>query len=470
MTAIEATEAYRRLLTEIGIAESDAGGTVSITGADPIVPSPHRLGAASAAALAAQGTAIAAIWRQRSGRGQDVAVDVRRAAVPGLRTIYAIAQNGYPLRPTARGDGVQFFRTRDNRAVYLLRVPDYQRMLFGMLDLLQCQNNTESIAKAVASWHSDELEDAIAERKLVGVIARDRDEWRAHPQGKFLAARPTISIAKIGDSAPEPFAPASHPLSGIRVLDVTHVLAGPAAARTLAEQGADVLHIASLRHPDSAVMMMDTSLGKRSAYLDLDGERDRARLAALTRECDIFVHSWRQGALDRRGFAAEQVAALRPGAIYVSISAYGAGGPWAARGGYDPVGQVVSGLAMEEGSTDKPRLAPTGTMNDYLTAYLAAAGALGALIRRAREGGSYRVDVSLTAASMFVMDLGLLPATPKADDVFGLDPLPSDLQTTATSFGAVTHPAPITGYSETKAYWDKPSVYYGSGQAAWLTR
>lgn len=469
MAETAATEAYRRLLKQIGVAESDTGGTVSITGDDPIVASPHRLGAASAAALAAQGTAIAAIWRQRSGRGQDVTVDVRRAAVPGLRTIYAIAQNGHPLRPTARGDGVQFFRTRDDRAVYVLRVPDYQRMLFGMLELLQCQNNADSIAKAVAHWDSAELEDTIAERKLVGVLARSRDDWLAHPQGKFLAERPTISIEKIGGSAPEPFGPAPRPLSGIRVLDVTHVLAGPAAARTLAEQGADVLHVASLRHPDSAVMMMDTSLGKRSAYLDLDREADQAKLVGLTRDCDIFVHSWRQGALDKRGFAAEQVAKLRPGAIYVSISAYGGGGPWATRGGYDPVGQVVSGLAMEEGSPEKPRLAPTGTMNDYLTAYLAAAGALGALLRRAREGGSYRVDVSLTAASMFVMDLGLV-AAPQAESLFGLDPLPSDLQGTTTPFGEVVHPAPITQYSETKPYWDKPCVYYGSGQPVWLWR
>jgi crotonobetainyl-CoA:carnitine CoA-transferase CaiB-like acyl-CoA transferase len=135
------------------------------------------------------------------------------------------------------------------------------------------------------------------------------------------------------------------------------------------------------------------------------------------------------------------------------------------------VAQVVSGLAMEEGSADKPRLAPTGTTNDYLAAHLAAAGALGALIRRAREGrGSYRVQVSLAAASMFVMDLGVLSGASKPESVFGLDPLPSDLQMTTTSFGAVTNPAPITEYSETKAYWDKPCVYYGSNQAVWLLR
>ncbi len=470
MTESAASKAYRRLLAEIGLDEAETGGTVTIAGEDPIVPSPHRLGAASAAALAVQGAAIAAIWRRRSGRGQNVTVDLRRAAVPGLRTIYAIAQNGQKLRPTARLDGPQFYRTRDGRSIYLLRVPDYQRMLFGILDLLQCQNNPDSLAAAVSRWHSAELEDAIAERKLVGVVARSREEWLAHPQGKFLAGRPIISIEKIANSPPESFAPASRPLSGIRVLDVTHVLAGPAAARLLAEQGADILHIASLRHPDSAVMMMDTSLGKRSAYLDLDDAAGRERLAALARDCDIFVHSWRQGSLGRRGFGAEGVTALRPGAIYLSISAYGGGGPWATHGGYDPVGQVVSGLAMYEGTPDQPRLAPTGTMNDYLTAYLAAAGALGALLRRARDGGSYRVDVSLTAASMFVMGLGLLPATPRPEDVFGLEPLPTDLMETESGFGSVTHPAPITHYSETKPYWDKPCVYYGSGRPAWLPR
>jgi crotonobetainyl-CoA:carnitine CoA-transferase CaiB-like acyl-CoA transferase len=470
MTESIAMTACRRLLAQIGLDETAAGGAVSITGEDPVVASPHRVGAASAAALAAQGAAVAAIWRLRSGRGQDVSVDLRRAAVPGLRTVYAIEQNGKLMRARARGDGVPFFRTADHRQIYLLRAPDYFKMLMGLLDLLQCPNDAPALAKAVAGWRAIELEDALAERRLVGVVARSREEWLTHPQGRWLAARPAIIVEKIGESPPEPFAPAPRPLAGIRVLDVTHVLAGPAAGRTLAEQGAEVLHIASHRNPDTLDKMMDTSFGKRSAFLDLDNEAERAQLATLARDCDIFLDSWRQGVLAKRGFSAPDLAKLRPGAIHVSVSAYGSGGPWGARGGYDPVGQVASGLAIEEGSEDSPLLAPTGTLNDYITAYLATAGALGALIRRAREGGSYKVEVSLTASSMFVMELGMLPRRPKADEVFGLDPLPSDLRTMATPFGVVTHPAPIVEYSETKSYWDRPCVYYGADQPVWLPR
>jgi crotonobetainyl-CoA:carnitine CoA-transferase CaiB-like acyl-CoA transferase len=465
-----AIEACHRLLAQIGVSDEDIGGTITIAGADPVVDSPHRLGAASAAALAAQGAAVAAIWRMRTGRGQNVTVDLRRAVVPGLRTVFAVAQGGKRLRSPRRYQGVHFFRTRDNRQIYLLRVRDYMEMLLGLLDLLQCSNDNAAVAGAVARWHSTELENAIAAAKLVGVVARRRDEWLDHSQGQWLAGRPPVSVEKIGEGEPEPFGPAPRPLSGIRVLDVTHVLAGPAASRVLAEQGADVLHIASHRHADTADKMVDTSFGKRSAYLDLDDERDRATLAELVRGCDVFVQSWRQGALARRGFSPQDIARLRPGAIHVSVSAYGSGGPWATRGGYDPVGQVASGFAIEEGSFDAPALAPTGTMNDYIAAYLAAAGALGALVRRAREGGSYQIEVSLTRASMFVMELGLLDTRPKPGLVFGLDPLPADLQVTSSPLGDVTFPTPITEYSETKPYWERPCGFFGADRPVWLPR
>jgi crotonobetainyl-CoA:carnitine CoA-transferase CaiB-like acyl-CoA transferase len=463
-----ADETCHRLLSQMGVLPEEIAGNITIVGADPVVVSPHHLGAAAAAALAAQGAAIAAIWRMRSGRGQDVSVDLRRAVVPGLRTVFHVSQGGKRLRSRDAYGGTHFFRTRDNRMIYLLRASIYMKMLVGLLDLLKCGSDDASVAKAVAQWHSAELEDAIAEHRLVGVVARRRDEWLDHAQGQWLAARPAIAIEKIGESPLETFGPAARPLSGVRVLDVTHVLAGPAAARVLAEQGADVLHIASQRHPDTADKMIDTGFGKRSAYLDLDVEADRAALADLVRGCDVFVQSWRQGVLAKRGFGPRDLAKLRAGIVTVSVSAYGGGGPWAARGGYDPVGQVTSGLAVQEGSFEAPALAPTGTLNDYITAYLAAAGALGALIRRAREGGSYAIDVSLTRASMFVLDLGLLDAKPK--EVFGLEPLSSDLRTVKTALGEVTYPAPITDYSETKAYWERPCGYVGADKPVWLPR
>jgi crotonobetainyl-CoA:carnitine CoA-transferase CaiB-like acyl-CoA transferase len=465
-----ADETCHRLLAQMDVLPEELAGKITIAGADPVVASPHHLGAASASALAAQGAAIAAIWKMRSGRGQDVSVDLRRAVVPGLRTVFHVSQGGKRLRARDAYGGTHFFRTRDNRQIYLLRASIYMKMLIGMLDLLKCASDDASVAKAVSQWHSAELEDAIAEHRLVGVIARRREEWLEHAQGQWLASRPAIALEKIGESAPEKFGPALRPLSGVRVLDMTHVLAGPASARTLAEQGADVLHVVSPKHIDTADKMIDTSFGKRSAYLDLDREADRATLSDLVRGCDVFVQSWRQGVLAKHGFGPRDLAKLRPGIVTVSVSAYGAGGPWATRGGYDPVGAVTSGLAVEEGSFDAPALAPTGTLNDYLTAYLAAAGALGGLLRRAREGGSYAVDVSLTRSSMFVLELGLLDARPKPEQVFGLEPLPSDLRTVKTPLGDVTYPAPITEYSETKAYWERPCGYVGADKPVWLPR
>lgn len=465
-----ALETCHRLLSQMGVSPEETGGSIVITGADPIVASPHRLGAASAAALAAQGAAIAAVWRMRSGRGQDVTVDLRRAVVPGLRTVFHVAQGGKGLRARDAYGGAHFFRTRDNRQIYLLRASIYVKMLIGLLDLLKCRSDDASIAKAVAQWHSGELEDAIAEHKLVGVVARRREEWLEHPQGSWLAARPAIALAQLGAGAPERLGPAARPLSGVRVLDVTHVLAGPASARVLAEQGADVLHIISPKYTDTADKMIDTSFGKRSAYLDLDQAADHAKLEELVRGCDVFVQSWRQGALARRGFGLHDLARMRPGIVVVSVSAYGGGGPWATRAGYDPVGCVASGLAVEQGSYEAPALPPTGTLNDYLTAYLAAAGALGGLLRRAHDGGSFAVDVSLTRSSMLVLELGTLDAPPKTEQVFGLEPLPSDLRVMRTPLGEVTYPGPITDYSETKPYWERPCGYVGADQPVWLPR
>jgi crotonobetainyl-CoA:carnitine CoA-transferase CaiB-like acyl-CoA transferase len=469
-----AHSALRKLLSQIGLAERDAGGTISIDGEEPAVPSRHRLGTASAVALATQGAAIAAIWRQRSGRGQDVAVDLRQAAVPGLCTSDHLSQGGHPVDrgrdPAMRAN---FFAAKDGRRLYILRAPVYVPHMLRLLDFFGCANTTAALSAAVARWRSDELEEALAERKIIGTIARTREEWLAHPQGQWLAARPPVEIEKIGDSAPEPFAPAARPLSGIRALDMAHVLAGPVTSRVLAEQGADVLNVSAPHQLDQFVHALDVGIGKRRAFVDLarGGAAEAQRLAA---EADIFVHSWRPGSLEQHGLGPADLARRRPGIIYVTVSCYGYGGPWAARGGYEPIGQTASGLAVAEGSMDEPLLAPTFTLNDYATAYLAAAGTLGALIRRAREGGSYHVKASLTRTSMWVLELGALPTALWPDRSRGQPRLPepraSDMIRTTSAFGAIEHPAPITRFSETKAHWERPPQPAGASPPEWLPR
>ncbi|MFC1535088.1 CoA transferase [Thermodesulfobacteriota bacterium] len=456
------------LLSNMGLDENETGGKIDIIGDDPVVPSRHRPGVASAAALAAQGAAVATIWRLRSGRGQDISVDVQRAVVPGLRTTYYVRQNNYSPWGRTNIRMPNFFRTKDDRRIYVLRAPVYPEKLFRTLDLLKCLNSTEEIANAIAGWRAEDLEEAIAEKKLFGVIARTREEWLEHPQGRWLSERPVIEIEKLGNSDPEPFQAAERPLSDIRVLDMTSVLAGPVTSRTLAEQGADVLNVSSPYQQDPLYMVLDTNFGKRAAYIDLNESEDVKRLRELVAGADLFVQSWRPGTLDKYGLSPDDLMETRPGLIYVSVSCYGSGGPWANRGGYEPLGQTPCGLAMNEGSIDAPRLAPTVTLNDYLVPYLGAAGALAALIRRSREGGSYHVKVSLTRTSMWLLELGQISTDTPDVEFPELGPDSPYLDRAKTVFGEVEYASPITQYSETKAFWDKPPVPPGSSQPVWL--
>lgn len=470
MTGHDAISVYRNLLQDIGLSEDAVGGSVAITGADPIVPSRHRLGAATAGALATQGAAIAAIWKLRTGRTQNVSVNVRRAVVPGLQTAFHLYQNGCHVAPHPRGaDPTNFFATKDGRRIYLLRTTVYPDILTRLFDVLQCGYESAAMARAVSAWNAFELEEALAERRAVGVVARTRVEWLRHPQGAWLAERPPVEIEKIGESTPEPLRPASRPLAGVRVLDATHVLAGPVTTRVLAEQGADVLHVTPPFRLDIHPMVIDTGFGKRTAYADLEKTEDAARLVALVEAGDVFVQSWRPGVLDKFGLSPAALARRRPGIIYVSVSCYGSGGPWQHRGGFEPIGQTASGLAVAEGSLEHPKLAVTGTLNDYLAAYLGAAGILGALLRRALEGGSYHVKVSLTRTSMFVQELGeLTPGEASGAPAAIPGPEPSDFVEYESGFGRLCVPAPLVQYSDTPAHWNAAPAPVGRDSLEWL--
>lgn len=459
---------YAELTKSAGLV-TPSGGSLKIVGRDPVIGSHFRIGGATAIALAAHAAAVAALWEMRSGRSQSIEVDVRRATVPGLRTSFHIAQNGQPLEVVGRTKFAMpgLGRTKDGRAFWFVSHPMHQEQFFGSLDVLQCRAIPDEIAAAVARWNAEDLEEAMHARRLTGVFARTREEWLAHPHGKMLASQPSIEIEKIGEGPPQPLGQAARPMTGIRILDMTHVLAGPVASRTLAEHGGDVLRISSPWRPESSTIVIDTGHGKRSAFLDMNTYAGAAQARALADQADIFISSFRPGALDRHGLSPDEVAMRNPGVIYVSISAYGTEGPWRSRAGYDPVGQLASGLAVEEGTLEWPRMTPTITLNDYLTAYLAAAGAMTALVRRAREGGSYHVKVSLTHSSMWIQRVGLLaPEDWLADDVL-VDPAPSDFIDVASPFGHLRVPAPIAQLSETKAAWDTPPQPFGASTPVW---
>lgn len=443
-----------------------------IEGLDPVVPSRYRPGLASAVALAAQAIGVAEIWRQRGGAEQSLSIDLAKAAVPGLRTLASVKRDGHALqllRPAS--EGRVFFETRDGRQMYLLRHAFYHEHFNRFLACLDCSSATDSIARAVARRDALELEDALADAKAIGAIARTREEWLAHPQGRHLARRLPVDIRRLAAADAEPLRPAARPLQGLRVVDMGHVLAGPVVSRVLAEQGADVLHVSAPHLPDPNHVVIDTGFGKRTAFADLRSATDRERLMRVIAEADVFVHSWRPGVLDAHGLSAAELTQLRPGLIYATVSCYGSDGPWGTRAGYDPLGQVVSGLAVGEGSVDSPVLSSTFTLNDYLAGYLGAAGILAAVLRRAHHGGSYAVDVSLAGCSMWLQELGRLPEAEWPGGPRGVTALPAvaaeDLGVMQSPYGALEHALPIVRYSATPSRWDRPPSPAGAFPLRW---
>jgi crotonobetainyl-CoA:carnitine CoA-transferase CaiB-like acyl-CoA transferase len=454
------------LLVSLGRAENSNQHALHITGHDPVIATRFRAGEAATAVLAANATAAADLWCARGGRPQRIEVDVRAAAASLVSFSYLRYQGGSFERraqPTTALD-----RARDGRWVHLHGGFSSRE---GTLALLKCGDDAAAIAEAVASWDAQALEDALAERGVCGARLRSADEWRIHPQGIGLARVPVVEMLRIGDAAREPLPgprtdeQRARPLSGVRVLDLTRVLAGPTCARTLAEHGAEVLHVRSPQLPSIEPFVIDTNPGKRSCYLELDRTEDAAQLRALVRDAHVFSQGYRPGALARRGFAPEALAQMRPGIIVVSIDCYGHEGHFAGRPGWEQLAQTVTGMAHEHAGDEHPALVPAA-VNDYTTGYLGALGMMCALARRAIEGGSWHVRVSLARTAMWIMSL---PRT--APDV-----IPAGLDATAiapwiiemdSAWGRISRLGPIARMSETPPRWDIPPAPLGSDPPAW---
>ena len=269
-------DALRTILPIAGWAEERARAVEITGGADPILPTPFRIGETGAATLAAVGLAVSDLWELRGGRRQEVAVDTRQATA-SLRSGHYMKMDGAPVS-TERNTVMGVYPAKNGRWSYLhCNFPNHRA---AALNVLGVPEDREAVRKAVAQWDALELEEAIIAAKGAGGMVRTMDEWAKHPQAAAIASLPLMEIVKIGDSPPEKLPDGDRPLSGIRVLDLTRVLAGPTCARTLAEHGADVLKITGAHLPNLGYQEYDTGHGKLSAHLDLrepQGSRDPAR-------------------------------------------------------------------------------------------------------------------------------------------------------------------------------------------------
>src|SRR5215470_9541201 len=438
-------------------------------GTDPVLPTPFRIGAAGAAALAATGLAASELWQIRTGQRQRVTVDLRQATA-SLRSgrYLKLADTGVP---SARNDIMGVYPTRDGRWSYLhCNFPNHRAAALAVLGVGE---DRDAVARAVATWNAADLEEAIIAANGAGGMARTQAEWAQHPQAIAIAALPLLEIIRIGDSDPEPLPAGDRPLSNIRVLDLTRVLAGPTCARTLAEHGADVMKITAAHLPNLGYQEWDTGHGKLSAELDLRTPGELETLRGLVRETDVFSQGYRPGTLAARGLSPEELATLRPGLVYVSLSAFGHAGPWASRRGFDTVVQTVSGITLRQaecvpGKSPGPQFYPVSAI-DYCTGYLMAFGAMVALERRARQGGSWLVRISLAQVGKWLADLGEVPESELKDVPFEFTAEELERWSTVskTPKGELRHLKPAVQLSETPPYWARPSVPLGYHPAAW---
>jgi crotonobetainyl-CoA:carnitine CoA-transferase CaiB-like acyl-CoA transferase len=435
----------------------------TLTGADPILPTDFKIGAAASATIAAGALAASELWRLRTGRGQSVAVDLRAAVAAFRSERYLRAERDPSL--DRRDPLFGFYRAGDGRWIQVHSNMPHHRA--GALALLGCEGTREAVAAAVAKRTAGEMEDAFAAAGLPTGMVRSRAEWQAHPQGRAVAALPLFEIVKIGEAPPEPAGAGPRALSGLRVLDLTRVIAGPVCGRTLAAYGADVLLVSAPHLPNLPGLVVDTGLGKLSASLDVRQDGDAGRLRELARGADVFCQSYRPGALAHLGLAPEDLARLRPGIVYVTLSAFGHDGPWRERRGFETIIQSVSGMAHEQGiavGAEGPRHLPAQVV-DHGTGYLAAFGALVALARRAREGGSYLVRVSLAQTGRWVDGLGRVDGRGTPD--LTLEAVQDLLADMDSPFGPLRHVVPAARLSETPAFWSRPTVPLGTHPAAW---
>lgn len=442
---------------------AQAASRVRIIGADPVVRTVLRVGEAGAAAIAASGMAAAWLWFQKRGELQQVTVEVA-AAVAAMQSYKFLEIDGKPPGPVM-DELTGFYPVKDARWIYLHC--NFPNLAARNVQALGAEPTSSSVRAAAAGWNGADLEETILGAGGCAAFVRTEEEWRASPQGMAALAEPLLEITKIADSPPMPLAQGERPLSGVRVLDLTRVLAGPTCAKNLAEHGADVLRISRLGLPDSGVLDLDTSLGKLSAWLDLRDVAQMQVMRELVKGCDVFSQAYRPGSLARRGLSPEELAQLRPGIVCVTLNAWGHRGPWSERRGYDTVVQAANGMAWT-GAAEPPALLPVA-VQDYVAGYLMAYGAMVALSRRASEGGSWLVRVSLAACGEWLRRQGRLTPLDCAHCPVQVPRTVVQpwLAQSSSAAGLLTHLGSVTQMALTPTRWDRGAMVTGASAPAW---
>jgi crotonobetainyl-CoA:carnitine CoA-transferase CaiB-like acyl-CoA transferase len=441
----------------------DALACARLTGRDPVYPSSFAVATAAQSTIAAAALAACELGHARGTPRQQVSVDAAHAAAECLGWFSIDGRV-----PDAWDKFSGLYRARDGWVRVHANFKHHREGALRLLGLDPATADRQSAEQAMLGWEALAFEDAAAQAGLVATALRSFAQWDASEAGRAVAAQPLFTITRIGDApalALPPLAPRQRPLEGVRVLDLTRILAGPVGGRALAAHGADVM-LVNAPHLPNIDAIADTSRGKRSALVDLRTGAGRADMDALLQDAHVFVQGYRPGALRQLGCGAEHIARRRPGIVQVSLSAYGPLGPWRDRRGFDSLVQTAMGFNQAEaqaaGQPERPRPLPMQIL-DEATGYLIAFGAAAGLLRQQREGGSWHVQVSLAQTGHWLRQLGRIPQG------FAVKPpdLAEWLETSASRFGelrALRHSAIL---SRTPAGWLRPSERPGDSPPRW---
>ncbi|MCG2592933.1 CoA transferase [Ramlibacter sp. XY19] len=459
---MNATQALAQLWRQALLPE-EALAWARLTGADPVYPTSFAVGTAAQSTIAAAALAACEVGHARGVPRQQVSVDMAHAAAE-CRGWFSI--DGRELDPWDKFSGL--YRTRDGWVRVHANFAHHRDGALRLLGLDPATAQRKDAEDALLSWDALAFEQAAAEAGLVVAALRDFAQWDATEQARAIAAQPLFTITKIGAAPPLPLPPLredERPLEGVKVIELTRILAGPVGGRALAAYGADVM-LVNAPHLPNIEAIADTSRGKRSAHIDLRVGEGRAAMDKLLEEAHVFVQGYRPGALQRLGYGVEEVAAKRPGIVYVSLTAYGTQGPWANRRGFDSLVQTATGFNRAEaeaaGDASKPKAMPMQIL-DEATGYLIAFGAAAALARQQEQGGTWHVQVSLAQTGHWLRSLG------RVAEGFAVQPpdLGPWLENSASGFGELRGVRHSARLSRTPAAWTRPSMPPGSASPRW---
>ncbi|KAM0492311.1 hypothetical protein ACHAP8_009996 [Fusarium lateritium] len=450
--------------------------SVKLPGAEgPALPSSFKIGILAQASIALSALTAAQIHAHRNRVPvPQVTAPLKHAAIEyASERLYTINDQPIPARGTIGG----LHKTSDG----YVRIHDsFPNHVEGTLKLLRLPlgANKQQVSEKTAKWAAIDLENcATVEGKTAIYALRSYEQWDQLPQSRAVRNFP-ITIKQFSQSSPSSIPRAMESgntkcLQGLRVVEMSRVIAAPLCGKTLAAHGAEVIWVTSPNLPDLPVLDREFSRGKKTVQLDIHNEDDHEKLLGLLRECDVFVQGYRPGSLASYGLSQEDLMKINPNIIVANMSAFGPDGPWSGRRGFDSMVQTCSGMNVSEaehaGQGEAARPLPCQAL-DHSGGYMLAVGVMAAVYHRAIKGGSWRVDVSLAGMMKYLRSLGQYPGSSGFDakDYKRPEDVPEEyFETGGTAFGimkSIKHSASIVGV---QVGWDRMPKPLGSDSPAW---